>query len=54
VVPMANGGLRQEGLLATWLRSQGSEEGFRGLLERRGQGARVVLAPPGQDRGFLL
>mmetsp|Transcript_13804 Transcript_13804/g.20675 ORF Transcript_13804/g.20675 Transcript_13804/m.20675 type:complete len:318 (+) Transcript_13804:57-1010(+) len=54
VVPMANGNLKQEGLLSVVISSSGSEAEFNGLLERSGSKTKLVSAPAGQDRMFLL
>jgi hypothetical protein len=48
IVPMRNGGLKQTGVLSKIIRAEGSEEGFRVLVEASGQKMKVLSAFPGQ------
>lgn len=54
IVPMANGNLVESGLLSAIIKRGGSEGEFNGLLERSGAQAKLISAPAGVDRMFLL
>lgn len=49
IIPMANGNLRQEGLLTTIVRTEGTERDFAQLVQRSAPHIKVLTAAPGAE-----